>query len=279
MLGSIGNDNVSTLDSTDKDDVSMTNDLKFDDTAIVSTQSDVMMASFRIDRQLWVKFGAIAKRERLTATDVLTDYIQRCTDKDKTEYAVSIDTEAVISTDTYNTDKLNDAVMMAVSTMSLLSKDDVSMMISMMISKAQDEFNTEWVETNSKISTERERLNIVNRELASLKAEIEPITKTITELETRTRERFEKLEARSIAAPIAIPTPIPAKLTDEVNKTWVEFFKMVGIDALTASEAQKKGNTNTRTKQIEEGLIAAKEQGLGEWAVKVAGRLFVRIGD
>jgi hypothetical protein len=131
------------------------------------------MASFRIDRQLWAKFGAIAKRERLTATDVLTDYIQRCTDKDKTAYAVNINTDAVISTDTYDTDKLNDAVMMAVSTLSLLSKDDVSTMIS----TAQGEFNTEWVETNSKISTERERLNVVNRELASLKAEIEALKK------------------------------------------------------------------------------------------------------
>jgi hypothetical protein len=173
ILDSTDKDSVSTLDSTDKDSVSMTIDLKSDETGISTPQSDVMMASFRIDRQLWAKFGAIAKRERLTATDVLTDYIQRCTDKDKTEYAVSINTDILISTDTYDTDKLNDAVMMAVSTLSLLSKDDVSTMIS----TAQGEFNTEWVETNSKISTERERLNVVNRELASLKAEIEALKK------------------------------------------------------------------------------------------------------
>jgi hypothetical protein len=112
---STGKDNVSILDSTDKDTVSMTNDLKSDETGISTPQSEVMMASFRIDRQLWAKFGAIAKRERLTATDVLTDYIQRCTDKDKTDYAVSIDNDATISTDTYDTDKLNDAVRMAIS--------------------------------------------------------------------------------------------------------------------------------------------------------------------
>jgi hypothetical protein len=127
---STGNDAISILNSTDKDDVSMTNDLKSDETGISTPQSEVMMASFRIDRQLWAKFGAIAKRERLTATDVLTDYIQRCTDKDKTEYAISIDTDSLIITDTYDTDKLNDAVMMAVSTLSVLSKDDVSTMIS-----------------------------------------------------------------------------------------------------------------------------------------------------
>jgi hypothetical protein len=146
MLDITDKDIVSTLNSTDKDDVSMKIDLKSDETGNSTPQSDVMMASFRIDRQLWAKFGVIAKRERLTATDVLTDYIQRCTDKDKTAYAVSIDTEAVISTDTYDTDKLNEAVRMAISTLSLLNKDDVSTMIS--------------------------------TELASLKAEIEALKKS-----------------------------------------------------------------------------------------------------
>jgi hypothetical protein len=115
ILDSTDKDGVSTLESTGKDDVSMTNDLNSDETGISTPQTEIMMASFRIDRQLWAKFGAIAKRERLTATDVLTDYIQRCTDKDKTEYAISIDTEAVVSTDTYDTDKLNDVVMTAIS--------------------------------------------------------------------------------------------------------------------------------------------------------------------
>jgi hypothetical protein len=52
---------------------------------------------------------------------------------------------------------------------------------------------------------------------------------------------------------------------------------MVGIDAMTAVEAQKKQDTDTRTKQIERGLQAAIDQGLGEWTVKVAGRSFVRV--
>jgi hypothetical protein len=54
---------------------------------------------------------------------------------------------------------------------------------------------------------------------------------------------------------------------------------MIGMDALTATEAQKKENIDTRTKQIEQGFQFTKEQGLGEWAVKVAGRSFVRTGD
>jgi hypothetical protein len=129
MLNSTGKDGVSILSSMSKDSVSMTNDLSPVESGN-SPQSSIMMASFRIDRETWAKFGAIAKRERLTATDVLTDYIQRCTDNDKTEYAVSINTDNNISTDTYDTDKLNDAVLVAVSTLSLLGKDDVSMMIS-----------------------------------------------------------------------------------------------------------------------------------------------------
>ncbi len=52
---------------------------------------------------------------------------------------------------------------------------------------------------------------------------------------------------------------------------------MVGIDAMTATEAQKKENIDIRAQQIKEGLLAAREQGLGEWAVKVAGRSFVRV--
>ena len=50
---------------------------------------------------------------------------------------------------------------------------------------------------------------------------------------------------------------------------------MVGIEAMTASEAQKKQDTDTRIKQIESGIQAAKEQGFGDWAVKVPGRTFV----
>jgi hypothetical protein len=130
MLNSTDKDSVSTLDSTGKDNISTANDLSSVESGNSTPQSSIMMASFRIDREMWAKFGAIAKRERLTATDVLTDYIQRCTDNNKTEYAVSIDPANSISTDTYDTDNLNDAVMMAVSALSVLSKDDVSTMIS-----------------------------------------------------------------------------------------------------------------------------------------------------
>jgi hypothetical protein len=107
----------------------------------------------------------------------------------------------------------------------------------------------------------------------SIGVAIDPITNSITELETHTRERFEELEARSIA------TVTPTIDKDPNTKTWVEFFKMVGIDALTATDAQKKENIDIRAKQIEAGVLAAKDKRLGEWVVKVAGRSFVRVGD
>jgi hypothetical protein len=75
----------------------------------------------------------------------------------------------------------------------------------------------------------------------------------------------------------SITTTSKMRTVEGDSKTWVEFFKMVGIEALTATEAQKKENINIRTEQIAVGLQAAREKGLGEWAVKVAGRSFVRV--
>jgi hypothetical protein len=75
----------------------------------------------------------------------------------------------------------------------------------------------------------------------------------------------------------SITTTSKMRTVEGDSKTWVDFFKMVGIEALTATEAQKKENINIRTEQIAEGLQAAREKGLGAWAVKVAGRSFVRV--
>jgi hypothetical protein len=107
----------------------------------------------------------------------------------------------------------------------------------------------------------------------SIEIAIDPITNSITELKTHTRERFEELEARSIA------TVTPTIDKDPSTKTWVEFFKMIGMDALKAGEARLTGNSDTRTKQATEGILAAKEQGLGDWVVKLAGQSFARVGN
>ena len=108
----------------------MSEDLTKYETGNTTPTDGKMMASFRIDRELWAKFGKLVKGERLTATDVLTEYIQRCTDNDKSQYDVNTSTDNGVSIDTYDTDKLNDAVMTAISTLSLPRKDDVITMIS-----------------------------------------------------------------------------------------------------------------------------------------------------
>jgi hypothetical protein len=64
---------------------------------------------------------------------------------------------------------------------------------------------------------------------------------------------------------------------DPNTKTWGEFFKMVGIEALTATEAQKKENIDIRTEQIEQGIKVASDKGLGEWVAKRAGREFSKV--
>jgi hypothetical protein len=150
------------------------------------------------------------------------------------------------------------------------------------------ELSDKYRELESMVSDVNPILTEIKQDISGLKSvDIEEIVKTcielttghitnsITELETYVRSRFEELETR----PVEKPAPIPTKPTDDVNKTWFEFFKMVGIDALTATEAQKKDNIDIRTEQIARGIQAAKEQSLGEWAVKVAGRSFVRVGD
>jgi hypothetical protein len=133
--------------------------------------------------------------------------------------------------------------------------------------------------------------NIEEVTRAFIELSLEPIKESVSKLEADTQSQFETVrdELRAIAdryKTVEAPAPIVSTSTpprnekpnvDDDTKTWGEFFKMVGIEAMTAVEAQKKQDTDTRTKQIEIGLQAAKDQGLGEWAVKRAGRDFMRV--
>jgi hypothetical protein len=134
---------------------------------------------------------------------------------------------------------------------------------------------------------------------ASIEVALEPINISIDELEAYARSQFAAVrdELKAVAScaveiPVSLAEPLQQSIAstrtlprqekphvDGNTKTWGEFFKMVGIEAMTAVEAQKKQDTDTRTKQIEIGLQAAKDQGLGEWAVKRAGRDFMRVEE
>lgn len=109
----------------------MSNDLT-DGSGNISPSSDgKMMASFRIDRELWAKFQELAKTERLTATDVLTEYIQRCTEHNRTFYGSSHTDIILTPTDSVSIDK--DEVLKLIderiSTIVSISKDDVETII------------------------------------------------------------------------------------------------------------------------------------------------------
>ena len=131
---------------------------------------------------------------------------------------------------------------------------------------------------------------------ASIEEALEPIKESVSELETYTRSQFaavrDELRAisnrsvttESLAKPLqgrianAHTSPCKEKPNVDGNtRTWCGFFEMVGMTAMTATEAQKKENVDIRTQQIERGLQSATDQGLGEWAVKRAGREFVRV--
>lgn len=114
----------------------------------------------------------------------------------------------------------------------------------------------------------------VQSQLAAMRDEL----KTIRDLMVTT-EPNAKLTTEAITLPTTTTASENSTDKDSIVKTWSGFFKMVGIEALTVSEAQKKENIDIRTQQIEHGLLVAREQGLGEWAVKRVGRDFVRVGN
>jgi hypothetical protein len=50
------------------------------------TVEDKMIGSFGIDRNDWNQLGLLIKRERLNATQVMTKYLQKCLNADRTYF-------------------------------------------------------------------------------------------------------------------------------------------------------------------------------------------------
>lgn len=114
----------------------------------------------------------------------------------------------------------------------------------------------------------------VQSQLAAVRDELKAIRDLVVNTESNSKHTT---EAVTIPTTTTASENIPDK--DTGVKTWSGFFKMLGIEALTVSAAQKKENIDIRTQQIEHGLLVAREQGLGEWAVKRVGRDFIRVGN
>jgi gas vesicle protein len=124
--------------------------------------------------------------------------------------------------------------------------------------------------------------NIEEVTRAFIELSLEAIKESVSKLEADTQSQLEAVRNDIEKLTRASTPTLPRKEKTNVDsdtKTWGEFFKMVGIEALTAVEAQKKENIDIRTEQIELGLQAARDLGLGDWAVKVAGRSFVRVAE
>jgi hypothetical protein len=130
------------------------------------------------------------------------------------------------------------------------------------------------VELSDKLSGKVSDINILVPDSISDELSDSNLVLADIEADTLSDDVTDKLSDSSTPS---ITTTSKMRTVEGDSKTWVGFFKMVGIQALTATEAQKKENIDIRTKQIEEGLKAAMEQELGQWAIKRAGRDFVRV--
>lgn len=167
-----------------------------------------------------------------------------------------------------------------------LTREDVESMIKSSIDNQLASSHRQYIEESIKSyidsldisSTGTNDIEEVTR--AFIESSLEPIKASVSKLNADTQSQFEAVREDIEKLTRASTPTLPRKEKTNVDgdtKTWGEFFKMVGIDALTAVEAQKKENIDVRTQQIERGLQAAIDQGLGEWAVKRAGRDFVRV--
>ena len=110
---------------------------------VTPTVEDKMMASFRIDRDEWNRFGLLAKRERLNATQVLTEYIQKCLNADQTYFDRSMSTDesnthnqsVSICTDN-SLELIDERISAAISTLSIQKEEQIDRLVSTAVSTA-----------------------------------------------------------------------------------------------------------------------------------------------
>jgi hypothetical protein len=97
-----------------------------------------MMASFRIDRDAWKRFGEMGRRERLTVTELITDYVEKCLAADRSWYGVEISTDKDdVSIDYSNIISTgNDIVLKQVEELISTHKDEILMLVEEKISMA-----------------------------------------------------------------------------------------------------------------------------------------------
>ena len=209
-----------------------------------STEDNKMMASFRIDRELWAKFGKLVKSERLTATDILTDYIQRCTDNDRSQYASS--------TNTYSTDKLNALAIMMVNT---AIEASLQSSVQIMIESALTPIIERVKEVESLMQSQSQAMRNefekdLNEQVKSNSiAEVGP--KTIAQAHS---QRVVASKAKLKKSP---PQSPENSLTTESKMSWGEFHAMVELEPPPA-EHKNRANADI-------ALDRARAMGFDGW--------------
>jgi hypothetical protein len=263
----------------------------YETTNSTPTVENKMMASFRIDRDDWKRFGELAKRERLTVTQLITGYVEQCLEADRSAYGVKIE-----NIDTYNTDSTsinhsvsmsNDDVLKLIST----GNDDILKQTQELISTAvsiksvQDERSIEdaVLEVIGALSIPTtEKLDLlITKALEPLRDEIGEFSEFAKNIQDEILKLKKALSDRSVEMPLSIaPVQSIEPLSPLVNrKTWGEYSKLVGMSMMPSNAAQKEENVQLRDRQALEAIAKAKELGLGVWKVSRAGRDFVRVED
>ena len=206
----------------------MADELNVDETVdSTPTVENKMMASFRIDRDDWQRFGLLAKRERLTVTQLLTEYIEKCLDADRSMYGVRIGNDEILSTGQYISTS-NDEILKlidskintAISTLSLptiepsisTSNDEILSLIDLKVSTNNDEILKQ-VESQVSIAIS----TLSGQDQQSIEMALDPLTEEIAamkntisrleaELSALGKSLANDLSKRS-ASPTTIATP------------------------------------------------------------------------
>ena len=223
----------------------MSNDLtSIEMETTILAEENKMMASFRIDRELWAKFGKLAKSERLTATDILTDYIQRCADNDKSQYAVRMNT--------YETDNLNDIVTTMVDTAIEVS---LQLSVRVMIESALKPITAQVEEVKSFTQSQ---LQLVRDEFEqALSNRVKSDSIACNGSKTITQAHLQELVASKTKVKKSPPQSLENDPTTANRMSWGEFHSMVELEPPPA-EYKNRANADI-------ALDRARAMGFDDW--------------
>jgi biotin operon repressor len=180
------------------------------------TVEDKMMASFRIDRDEWNRFGLLAKRERLNATQVLTEYIQKCLNADRTYF------DSRMSTDESSTDNK----------LFSICTDDVLELIDERISTAIDTLSVQKEEQIDRLVS-----TAVSTTLVSIQDEVKVLKEELSELK--------KLIDSGVLKPLQSLSAPGAEIVPPLEKAYLTVNKVSAQTGLSRQAIEKNRDKGT----------------------------------